>query len=118
MIEDVNVEHLEISELDISEFGAPDLRNVKGIQYPCVLLNNVYLSDVLPLLNAIDKDSTRRLPAWVFVQDTFEPIGGLSLTFDTVYLMRQLGVSLTLFADADNVESLNLKNNAVMERFI
>lgn len=109
---------LELSNLDLNDYSTYDLRNVEGITYPCVLLDNIHLIDILPLLNMIDADSNRRFPAWVFVDNSFVSIGGISLTFDTVFLMKQLGVAITIYEDSDCITTLNLNNVDVLEKMI
>lgn len=109
---------LEVADLDISEFEIADLRQVDGISYPCVLLGNIHIIDVLPLVNGIDMESNRRFPAWVNIGGDFEPIGSVSLTFDAIYLLKNLGVSVTLYEDEESVTALNLQNASTLERFI
>lgn len=115
---DYSVEDLQIEDIDISEYCCTDLRDRNDVEFPCVLLGNIYITDVIPLINKIDKESNRRFPAWVEVEDTFEPVGNLSLTFDVVLLLRNLGVSITLFEDCDTVTTFNLRNKDVLEKFI
>lgn len=115
---DEYIDDLDLMDLDVTDIGLSDLRNVKGIEYPCALIGNVYVVDVLPLVNVMDCESSRRFPAWIFVDGTFEQIGGISLTFDTVFLMRQLGLSLTIYENEETIESLNLHNLDILEKFI
>ena len=115
---DYSLDDLNIEDIDISEYCNKDLRDIEGVQFPCILLNNIYLADVIPLINGIDKESNRRFPAWVKVEDTFETIGSLSLTFDTIFLLRNLGVAMTLYQDSETVTTFNLQNRDVLEQFI
>ena len=95
-----------------------DIREIEGIEYPFLLLSGVEYINVLSLLSNSDKGSCRSINSWILVDDEYTQINPIALTFNTLILMRNLGVTLTIYASKDRVDTINLKDPKVLEKYI
>lgn len=116
------MEEQEIFDLDFidPDFSAnfADIRDTEGIEYPFLLLSNVAYINVLSLLSNSDTGSCRSINSWILVDNEFTQIKPIALTFNTLILMRNLGVTITIYASENKVNTLNLKDPKVLEKYI
>lgn len=104
---------------DTFDLGIADLREQPGITYPAVLLSNVLFTDCLRVLQSVKKQSYREFPLWVELpSDGFANVGTLQINSDTLLLLRHLRIGVTIYFSPDNVDSLNLDDVSVLEKFI
>ena len=108
---------LDFIDPDFSD-DTKDIRDIEGIEYPFLLLTNIEYVNVLSLLSKSDKGSCRSIDTWVFVDGEYIQINPIALTFNTLILMRNLGVTLTIYASNERVDTVNLKNPKVLEKYI
>lgn len=117
MNEEEELYDLDFIDPDFND-DVKDIRDIEGIEYPFLLLSNIEYINVLSLLSNSDKGSCRSINSWVFVDDEYVQINPLALTFNTLILMRNLGVTLTIYASNERVDTVNLKDPKVLEKYI
>lgn len=118
----MNEEQVELFDLDFidPDFNddMKDIRDMEGVAYPFLLLSNIEYINVLSLLYNSDKGSCRSINSWIFVDGEYHQINPIALTFNTLILMRNLGVTLTIYASNEKVDTINLKDPKVLEKYI
>ena len=105
---------------DTFELDVLDFREQPGLEYPAVLLSNVLFTDCLKVLQAVKRESYREFPLWIEMPDGdgFSNVGTLQIDSDTLLLLRHLRIGVTIYFDSDTVESLDLDDPEVLERYV
>lgn len=108
---------LDISGLDL---GFGDITAVEGFQYPAMVLTGVVFQDALKVLQTRVRQSYRSFDVWLDMEDGNSPvkIGTLPMELETLLVMRYLEIGVTLYLSSDKVESLDLSDTEVLERFM
>ena len=95
-----------------------DIRDIPKIEYPFILLSGIEYINVLSLLYKTDSESCRTFNSWIYIDSEYTQIEPIALTFNTLLLMRNLGVVITIYASYDKVSTLNLNDPSIMEKYI
>lgn len=114
--DDLNID-LSVTGIDL---GLVDVTTLPEFRYPAMVLTGVVFKDTLRVLKTRFRESYRSVDVWLDLEDGSEPskIGTLPLELEVLLTMRYLGISVTLYLQPDNVESLDLSNPSVLEDFI
>ncbi len=113
--EDLDID-LDVADLSL---GFVDVTTVEGFEYPAMVITGVSFADTLKVLKTRARKSYRSIDVWLDLEDGSPPtnIGTLPLELETLLVMRYLGVGVTLYFTSDRVETLDLSDVSVLERF-
>ena len=97
-----------------------DVTAQEGFKYPAMVITGVVFQDTLKVLKTRVRDSFRAFDVWLDMEDGSSPtnIGTLPLEMETLLVMRYLGVRVTVYLTPDEVETLDLSDASVLERFM
>lgn len=97
-------------DLDLDLGQSVDFTDTEDIVYPCLLISNILDINTLKLLKSLNTSPTRQFPSWVSIDNEFVNVGSLSLTFETIQMMRQLQVSCILYTDSKSPTLLDMND--------
>lgn len=114
--EDLGIDESGISLLDEAE----DIRFQPGFQYPALLVSGIKFYDTIKILETTYRESVYLFDVWLDLEDGNPPVkqGKLPATIETFLVMRYLDLRVTVYGGEDVVETLDLSNPNVLERFI
>ena len=114
--EDLDIEY-DITGLSLD---LVDVTAQEGFKYPAMVITGVVFQDTLKVLKRRVRDSFRAFDVWLDMEDGSSPtnIGTLPLEMETLLVMRYLGVRVTVYLTPDEVETLDLSDASVLERFM
>lgn len=114
--EDLDIEY-DITGLSLD---LVDVTAQEGFNYPAMVITGVVFQDTLKVLKTRVRDSFRAFDVWLDMEDGSSPtnIGTLPLEMETLLVMRYLGVRVTVYLTPDEVETLDLSDASVLERFM
>lgn len=109
-------------DLDISQLSlnVVDVTTLPDFKYPAMLLTGVLFQDTLKVLQTKAKKSYRSVDVWLDMEDGSSPenIGALPMDMEVFLIMRYLNVRVTLYLSPDSVETLDLTQTDVLEKFM
>ena len=114
-------EDLDIDLLAGSDFlDSVDVRALPGFNYPAMLISGVKFKDTLRVLQTVHRSSYRSFDVWIDLGDGTEPVkqGKLPASIETFLAMRYLGLNVTLYWGYSEVDTLDLRDVSVLEKFI
>lgn len=108
------------TDADVLELDVADLREQPDITYPAVLLSGVLFTDCLKVLKYFKRKSYREFPTWLELPDGggFTCIGTMQLDSQVLQLLRHLRIGVTIYFSTENIETLDLNDPAVIEKYI
>ena len=114
--EDLDIEY-DITGLSLD---LVDVTAQEGFKCPAMVITGVVFQDTLKVLKTRVRDSFRAFDVWLDMEDGSSPtnIGTLPLEMETLLVMRYLGVRVTVYLTPDEVETLDLSDASVLERFM
>lgn len=118
----ISDDDLGFSSTDVDSFDVDvaDFRDQEGLTYPAMLLTRVLFMDSLLVLKSQKRSSYREIPVWLELDggEGYQEMGTLQLTSDILLLLRHLHIGVTMYWSYDIVETLDLSNPAVLEKYI
>lgn len=118
---DQTSQNLDI-DFDISELSLNivDVTTLPDFKYPAMLITGVLFQDTLKVLKTKARESYRSVDVWLDMEDGSSPenIGTLPMDMEVFLIMRYLNVRVTLYLSPDNVETLDLAQPDVLEKFM
>ena len=112
---------LVFDDIDIGleqEDQSNELCNNPEVEYPCIKISNVLLTSTLDILQSISKNSLRRFDTYVDVDGSIIKSGKTTLSFEAIQFMRRCSIELTIYADKDTAQPVDLSDPECVVKYI
>lgn len=108
------------TQVDTFDLGIADVREQEGFTYPAILLSRVLFTDCLKVLQSRKRSSYREMDTWIELpgDEGFQKIGTLQMDSDTLLVLRLLRIGVTMYYSEGELETLDLDDPEVLERFV